>query len=166
MYEQKLVQVFSWIKSNLPNNPPSPLFIWLAVTLTTPNNAAQGWFDPLSSEECGYVGTCCAAKLPSTIFAEEKKPSSQTGGGGCQGEERHGDHHPSIVAEGMQEKKKKLRHQLGIRILTALFSITQTQGIHRFYSQILMILGILLKTYLGQWWNANLMWKCKALQRG
>ena len=30
------------------------------------------------------------------------------------------------------------------------FFITQTQGIHRFDSQILMMLRILLKTYLGQ----------------
>ena len=54
-------------------------------------------------------------------FCGGEEAEQPDGGGGCQGEERHGDHHPSIVAEGMQEKKKKLRHQLGIRILTALF---------------------------------------------
>ena len=49
----------------------------------------------------------------------------------------------------MQEKKKKLRHQLGIRILTALFSITQTQGIHRFDSQILIIFLDIIENIFG-----------------
>ena len=70
----------------------------------------------------------------------------------------------------MQEKKKKLRHQLGIRILLncTFFFITQTQGIHRFDSQILIIFLDIIENIFGSMmkrkFNVEMQGNAKAIK--
>ena len=168
MYEQKWVQVFSWIQQlNPPNNPPSPPLHMACCHPHDPQLCGPRMIWPPE-----LWGMWLRRNLPRRQAAVDNfcggEEAEQPDGGRRMPRGRKTWWPPPVNCGGRNagEEEKAPTPAGNPHSYCTFFFIRQTQGIHRFDSQILMILGILLKTYLGQWWNANLMWKCTALQRG